>query len=511
MNILWIDDEIEILKPHILFLEKKGYNVSAINNATDGYEMIENQSYSAVLLDENMPGIGGLEAVMKIKELRPNLPLIMITKNEEEHIMEEAIGRQISDYILKPVNPNQIILSLKKVLQSDKIIEEKTIVNYQQEFRQITMDLMNVRNFDDWVSLYNKLISWEMRLDKIQEEGLREILFNQLEEADDLFCRYIEREYKNWFTDNEKPTQSATLVKNLLVPELENKDKILFLVIDNLRLDQWKIIEPLFSKHYNSVVEKYYYSILPTATQYARNSLFAGMMPLEISKKYPDKWKNDHEEGNKNDHESFFFEEQLKRLGFGEKSHHFIKVINSDFEQKMADKFHTFKDFDIITMVYNFLDILSHSKTDNKIINEFIRDDKTYRSITYTWFENSPLMQIIKLAKEQGRKLIITTDHGTKFVNKPSKVLGDKETSTNLRYKLGRSLQYDKNDVIAYDVPEEIHLPKTNISSKYIFAKKDVFFAYPNNYNHYVNYYKNTYQHGGVSLAEMILPFIVLS
>ncbi len=512
MNILWIDDEIEILKPHIKFLEKKGYHVTPINNASDGVDKIASESFRAVLLDENMPGIGGLEAIMRIKEIQPTLPIIMITKNEEEHIMEEAIGRQISDYILKPVNPNQIILSLKKVLKSDEIIEEKTIIDYQQEFRKIAMDLMDVRTFDDWSQLYNKLVSWEIRLDKVQEDGLREILQNQMEEANSLFSRFIEKNYGAWLhNEEEAPKLSHQVVEAYLKPEIENDEKVLFLVIDNLRLDQWKVIAPLFTKSFSEIKEKRFYSILPTATQYARNALFAGMMPSEIAEKYPTKWMNDTEEGNKNDYESDFFEAQLKQIGLGNKSHHYIKILNSDFEKKMYEQYNRFKSNDIITVVYNFLDILSHAKTDNQVISQLIRDDKSYRSLSYTWFENSSILQMVRLAAQEGRKVIITTDHGTQFITTPSKVLGDRDTSTNLRYKMGRNLQYDPADVFAMDKPEAYFLPKVNLSSKYIFAKNNLFLVYPNNYNKFVNHYKDTYQHGGVSLQEIIVPFVVLS
>ncbi len=511
MKLLWIDDEIELLKPHLLFLEKKGYDVEGINNAAEGIGKIKDQSYSAVLLDENMPGIGGLEAIMHIKEFRPNLPIIMITKNEEEHIMEEAIGRQIADYILKPVNPNQVVLSLKKVLQSDKIIEEKTIVDYQQEFRKIAMDLMEVEDHEDWQQLYNKLISWELRLDKVQEEGLREILQNQLDEANSLFSKFIESEYLSWVKQSEdKPVLSHEIVRKWLIPEIKESQDVLFVVIDNLRLDQWKVISPLFSKTASQIKEYNFYSILPTATQYARNALFAGMMPSEIEKKYPDKWLNDTDDGNKNEFEDYFFEQQLHSEGLGHLSHHYIKILNSEFEKKMWDQYRSYRKNNIITIVYNFLDILSHAKTDNRVISELIRDDKSYRSITYTWFENSSILQLIRLALSEGRKVIITTDHGTQFITQPSKVLGDRETSTNLRYKMGRNLQFDTADVFAMDKPEEYYLPKVNLSSKYIFAKNNIFFAYPNEYNKYVNHYKNTYQHGGISLQEIIVPFVVM-
>jgi len=509
-QIIWIDDEIDLLKPHVLFLEKKDYTISTINNASDGIDMIKAKHFDAVLLDENMPGIGGLEALQLIKNLKPNLPIIMITKNEEEQIMEEAIGSQIADYILKPVNPNQILLSLKKVLTSDKLVEEKTLQNYQQEFRQISMDLMNVNSYQEWVILYKKLVKWSLRLDKTEDENMLSILETQKEEANKLFSKFIEKNYENWLHSNDKPILSNILFKDEVKPHLGKDKKVLLLMIDNLRYDQWKVIEPLVAKYYKHITEKQYFSILPSATQYARNSFFSGLMPLEMEQKFPQYWLNDNDEGNKNQFEHQFLLEQLKKLGLSDISEKYYKILNSDFERKIYDEFGKDKNTNLITIVYNFIDILSHAKTDNTIVNELIRDEKTYRSLTYNWFENSSILKLIKTASEEGFKLIITTDHGTCFVRTPSKVIADKETSTNLRYKLGKNLQFENKDVLSINDPERYFLPKVNMSSKYIFAKNDVFFAYPKNYHHFVNYYKDTLQHGGISLEELICPFVIL-
>lgn len=511
IKILWIDDEIELLKPHVMFLEKKGYETQMINNAIDALEIIPHENFDAVLIDENMPGMGGLEALQKIKEIKPQLPIVMITKNEEEHIMEEAIGAHIADYLIKPVNPNQILLSLKKILDRNKIITEKAVGNYQQEFRNIAMDIMNARDYEDWKDIYKKLVFWELELENITDNQMSSILQNQKQEANIGFFKFIERNYYDWMQTDEKPVLSDQVFKEWVKPHLSIDRNTLLIMVDNLRYDQWKAIEPLFSEFYNIEKEQMYYSILPSATQYARNAFFAGMMPAEIEKRFPNEWKNDNEEGNKNQFEKEFLLDQMKRLGLSQLSLQYFKVLNTDFEKKILDDFHQYKNKNLTVIVYNFIDILSHAKTDNRIVSQLIRDDKTYRSITKNWFENSYLLQIVKKAQEEGMKVLLTTDHGTIFVRKPSQVVGDRETSTNIRYKMGRKLVYDEDDVFVIDKAEDFHLPRVNVSSKYIFAKEDIFLAFPKNYNHYVNYYKETYQHGGISMEEMIIPFVTLS
>lgn len=509
-KILWIDDEVDLLKPHIVFLENKGYSVKPINNVNEALDLLDYEKFSLVLLDENMPGISGLEAIPMIKLKDSALKIVMVTKSEEEHIMEEAIGSQISDYILKPVNPNQILLSLKKNLQEDDLVEAKTIQSYQSDFRNLSLELSYLRTYQDWAEYYKKILSWELKFDKVFDSEFSDLLQSQKEEANIQFAKFIENNYEDWLKGNtEKPMMSHTLFKDVVKKEVEN-EKVLLLMVDNLRYDQWKVIEPLFTKFYNKVSEDYYYSILPTATQYARNSFFAGLLPSEIEKRFPDQWFNDNEEGNKNEFESSFLLDQMKRLGLSHKSVKYLKILNSDYERKILDEFNSYKNNDLLVIVYNFIDILSHAKTDNAIVNQLIRDDKTFRSLTSNWFENSSLLKIIKNAAESGYKLVITTDHGTIYVKKPSKVIGDRETSTNIRYKTGKSLTYEDKDVWAINDPAKLYLPKSNLSSKYIFAKNNIFLAYPKNYNHYVNYYKETYQHGGISLEECIVPICVL-
>jgi CheY-like chemotaxis protein len=511
IKILWVDDEITSLKPHILFLEKKDYNVTTAQSGTEALEIIEDETFDIIFLDENMPGLTGLETLAEIKEKRAEIPVVMITKSEEEYIMEEAIGSKIADYLIKPVNPNQILLSLKKNLDHSRLISQKTTSNYQQEFRKIAMDMAMINTYEGWVELYQKLVYWELELETLEDSGMFEILESQKTEANNQFCKFIEKNYPAWFNgDQDAPVMSHTLFRDWIKPQLSREQPTLLVVVDNLRYDQWKAFEPFVQNAYKKTEEKLFCSILPTATQYARNAIFSGLMPSDMEKLHPDYWLNDTEEGGKNMYEDKFLEAQLKRFGLDYTwSYHKISSLKQG--KKLSDNFKKHKDDDLVAVVYNFVDMLSHSKTEMEVIKELASTDKSYRSLTQSWFKNSPLMEIIQQASKLGFKLIITTDHGTINVKNPTKIIGDRNTSSNLRYKTGRSLTYEDKDVLAAKDPKSIHLPTINMSSSFVFAKGDLFFAYPNNYNHYVSYYRNTYQHGGVSLEEMIIPFCVLT
>ncbi len=509
-SILWADDEIELLKPHVLFLQGKGYAVTTVNNGLDAVEEIEKGHFDMVFLDENMPGLTGLETLVRIKNLKPEIPVIMITKSEEEHIMEEAIGSRIADYLIKPVNPNQILLALKKNLQQKKLVDEKTTSSYQQEFRQLGIRLQDKLDWPEWQELYQKLMYWELELSGTEDESMKEILAMQRAEANGMWARFVEKNYLTWLSPSavNPPVMSHTVLKEWLFPLL-GKDPVLLLVIDNLRFDQWKVIKPFLTDDYVVEREDTYMSILPTATQYARNALFAGLMPAEIQKKYPQQWMGEDDEGSKNQFEESFLDSNLKRFGKQIKMS-YNKVTNLNAGKRLADQFSNLHNNQLNVVVYNFVDMLSHARTDMEVIRELADNEQSYRSITKSWFEHSPLLEICRKAAEAGMKLVVTTDHGTVNVNQPAKIIGDRNTNTNLRYKVGRNLSYEAKDVFEVKNPEQAYLPRENMSTNYVFAKEYRYFVYPNNYNHYVGFYKGTFQHGGISLEEMIIPFVVL-
>lgn len=512
IQILWADDEIDLLKPHILFLKEKGYEVSTATSGNDAIELIGKQDFDIVFLDENMPGLSGLETLTRIKNQKNDIPVIMITKSEEENLMEDAIGSKIADYLIKPVNPNQILLALKKILDNKKLVSAKTTSGYQQDFRNIGMTLSDRLSWEEWTEVYRKLIFWELELQKTADESMHEILAMQKQEANVAWGKFVERNYIDWLNGKDKnpPTLSHTLLKNKLAPELEKEGTVFFLLIDNLRYDQWKVLQPVLAQYFKVEKEEVFCAILPTATQYARNALFAGLLPSEIEKKFPSLWKNDDDEGGKNMHEEEFLAANLKRMNKDVKFS-YNKITNHAAGKKLNENFANLLNNKLNVIVYNFVDMLSHARTEMEVIRELADDEAAYRSLTLSWFEHSPLQDIIKQIAEKKCRMIITTDHGTIKVTEPSKVVGDRNVNTNLRYKQGKSLDYVKKDVFEVRNPADVYLPKNNVSTAYIFAKQDYFFAYPNNYNHYVTYYRNTFQHGGISLEEMIIPYIVLS
>ncbi len=511
-SILWADDEIDLLKPHILFLEQRGYDITPINNGSDAVELSEQKHFDVVFLDEHMPGMSGLEALAQIKNLKPNLPVVMITKNEEEQIMEEAIGSKIADYLIKPLNPSQILLSVKKILDNKRLVIEKTNLSYQQEFRNISMALQDQMNHQQWSDIYRKLVFWELQMDSADNDNMQEVLDMQKTEANAAFSKFVKKNYESWLNDAnaEKPLLSHQLLKKKVLPALKKDVPLFLIIIDNLRFDQWKIIEPAITEYFNVKEEETYYSILPTTTAYSRNAIFSGLMPSEMAKTHPDIWVGEDEDEGKNNFENEFLEKQLRKNNLQIK-YSYNKIKNLEAGRNLVDSINNLFQNDLNAIVYNFVDMLSHARTDMAMIRELAPDESAYRSLTKSWFQHSPLLDILRKISEKKANVIITTDHGTIRVKRPFKIVGDRTVNTNLRYKQGKNLGFEGDKLLVTNKPERFFLPKLNVSTSYVFAIEDQFFAYPNNYNYYVNFYNDTFQHGGISLEEMIIPLISLS
>ena len=500
---------MDLLKPYLLFLEEKGYEVVAVTNGKDAIEICQNESFDIIFLDENMPGLSGLETLAQIKVLDPNVPMVMITKSEEEDIMNMAIGNKIADYLTKPVNPSQILLTLKKNIHKKEIVSEHASTSYQQQFRNIGMQINESLTYMDWVDVYKKLVYWELELAET-ENGMDEMLKMQKNEANSTFNKFVKKNYLDWMSNPaQRPLMSTDLFKTKVFPLLDKGEKVFFVLVDNFRYDQWIIIRELLSEFYTFTEEETYCSILPTATQYARNAIFSGLMPLQIQQMYPHLWIEEEDEEGKNINEEALLQTQLDRF---RKKYNFSyhKVFESGYCEKVINQLPSLENNQLNVVVLNFIDMLSHARTESKMMRELANDEKAYRSLTLSWFRHSATYDLFKAIAQRGYKVIVTTDHGTIQVNNAIKVVGDKNVNTNLRYKVGKNLSYNKKEVFEILQPAKAGLPSPNVSSAYIFAGNDDFFAYPNNFNHYVTYYKNTFQHGGISLEEMIIPVVTM-
>lgn len=511
-TILWADDEIDLLKPHILFLRNKGYEVVMANNGRDAYELAVSRPFDLIILDENMPGLTGLETLSMIKQRLPHVPVIMITKSEEENIMDQAVGSKIADYLIKPVNPNQILIAIKKHLHSERLVSEHTAQDYRQDFSAISGLINSADSFEAWCELYQRLVYREMEL-AATDTNMDEMLEMQKNEANAEFGKWVRRNYGDWLAamgSGSGPLMSPRIMPDVVFPLLDGGEKVFFVLIDNFRLDQWRTVKPLLAEIF-SIDERLYTSILPTATQYARNAIFSGLMPLDIERLFPSLWVDEDSEEGKNINESPLIATLLERYRRKEVKFSYSKINDSAAGEKLLSNFSQLEDNNLNVIVFNFVDMLSHARTESKMIRELASTNAAYRSLTESWFRHSPILDILRHVAAKGYKVVLTTDHGTIRVNTPVKVAGDRNTNTNLRYKLGKNLGYNPKQVFEIKTPARFGLPSPNVSTAYIFAMRDDFFAYPNNYNHYVQYYADTFQHGGISMEEMLVPLIVLN
>ena len=505
-RILWADDEMELLRPHLLFLERKGYDVVTATNGTDAVELCQQQQFDVILLDEMMPGITGLQALERIKLIQPTVPVVMVTKSEEENIMNEAVGRNIADYLIKPVNPNQILLSLKKLIHRKELVAETTQTAYQQHFQQLSMQMMDCCCWNDWAALYRQLVDWELKLVSA-DPALADMLRMQKAEANLGFAKFVKRNYADWMQHHDF-TMNHNVMQHHILPMLKQGEKVFLVVFDNFRYDQWKAIETELTDY--DITEQLCCSILPTATQYARNALFAGMMPSEIKQRYPDWWTEEDAEESKNLNEPHLIQAFLDRVRRRDAfSYHKINTTD-EAEQLLAEVDELLQRNSLNVVVVNFIDMLSHARTESKMVRELAHDEAAYRSLTLSWFRHSAISQLLHRLSQTDCRVVLTTDHGSIRTDTPVKIIGDRNTNTNLRYKLGRNLACESRDVFTVKDPKSVFLPSPNISTSYVFATGNTFLAYPNNYNYYAAYYRNTFQHGGISMEEMIIPLVTL-
>lgn len=511
VKILWIDDEIDLLRVHIMLLEEKGYNVTTANNAEDGFDLIQQNNFDIVFVDENMPGVSGLEILPRIKKYDTTLPVIMVTKREEEEVMDKAIGSKVDGYLIKPVNPNQILLAIKQKVHNKELIGEKTVQKYQQDFRELAMQISYANSFEDWKEIYKKIVFWELELESAERAQMQEILTEQKKEANKGFSRFIEKNYVNWVkNEDERPSMINDLMRKSIMPMVDAGEKVFLIVIDNLRFDQWRMLKPYFSKKLNIIEDEIISTILPTATQYARNAFFSGLMPFEIAKRYPEFWSDEEEEGNKND-----FEEQLVNEFFSRNRRNikitFHKIFNEDFANTKLKNVKSLKDNELNIFVFNFIDMLSHAKTNMQMVKDLASDDKAYRALVKVWYEHSFLKYLLDEISKLDATVVLTTDHGSIQVKNDIKVVGDRHSSTNIRYKQGKNLGYNKKEVFVVKNPQDAGLPQSNLTSAYIFAKNNDYLVYPKNYHQFAKYFKDTFQHGGVSIEEMMVPYVVMT
>lgn len=508
--ILWVDDEIEHLRAHIIFLEKKGYEVVTVTNGPDAIEQCKQRNFDIIMLDEMMPGLTGLETLQTIKEITPATPVVMVTKSEEEDIMDQAIGSKIADYLIKPVNPNQILLTLKKNVHRKEIVTEVTQTGYQQSYLNIAQQIDNCKTAEDWMNIYKRIVHWELELSSA-DSNMTEMLQMQKEEANIGFAKYIRNNYLGWVapTPADHPVLSNEIFKKKIFPAIDNGEKVFLIVIDNFRYDQWRMLAPEIGDMFD-IDEQLYFSILPTATQYARNAIFSGLMPTQIAELFPDLWVDEDEEEGKNLNEGPLIKKQIERYRRHDTfSYH--KINDSAGAEKFLQQLKSLSGNDLNVAVVNFVDMLSHARTESKMVRELANNESAYRSITLSWFRHSVMSELLRRLSQTDYKVIITTDHGSIRVSKAVKIIGDRNTNTNLRYKLGKNLNYNAKELFVIKDPLKAQLPAPNISTSYVFATGDSFFAYPNNYNYYVSYYKDTFQHGGISMEEMLVPLVTLT
>lgn len=510
-SVLWADDEIDLFRPHILYLEERGFAVTPVRSGDEALARIDSDRFDVVLLDEMMPGRDGLSTLEEIKDRHPSIPVVMITKSEQEDLIASAIRKEITDYIVKPVNPLQILSALRKILDREKIREGGIAQEYLEEFTRLRARIGGRPDWREWIDIYLRLTRWDIELERHRDVGLRQTHDDQRREANAEFSRYIESTYEKWLRGEDAPHLSPDVLGQYVLPHLKEGKKVYFVLIDCMRLDQWLAIEPLLSPYY-TIQTDYYYSILPTATPYARNAIFSGLFPADIAKHHPDYWAEiSSDERSKNRFERQLLDEYLARKKVNlYPAPRYVKIYNTEEAGNVKRQLSSFFSIPLVSLVFNFVDILAHGRSESEILQEIAPDEPAFRSLMKSWFQHSALFDILRGISAQDAVVVITTDHGSVISKRATVVYGNREASTNLRYKYGDNLGCDTKHAVHVKEPGRFRLPADSLTKHYIFAKENYYFVYPTRFHEYERQYKGTFQHGGISLEEMVLPCVTL-
>jgi CheY-like chemotaxis protein len=512
-QILWADDEIDLLRPHIKFLEQKGFAVTAVPNGEDALSALSRQRFDVVLLDEMMPGLGGLATLDAIKSRDLTLPVILVTKSEEETLMEEAIGKRITDYLIKPVNPSQVFLACKRVLDAEKLQDSQRARDYVGEMqRWQSLDIRRL-GWEEWVELALDVARWDVRFDNLPDAGLKQAHQDFRRSLNIDFARFVEDGYPHWVRrPDQRPKLSTDVVKHAVVPPLKQGRRVVFIIIDCMRLDQWLTLEPLIEEYFD-IKREYYCSILPTATPYSRNAIFSGLLPAELHRRHPDLWQeSSNDERTKNRFERQLLDFQLERMrAMPEKGTKYMKIYTADEAHQTRRQINSIAGLALVSMVFNFLDILAHGRSESEILQELAPDEAAFRAVMKAWFTHSPLYDIIRALSTQDCTVVLTTDHGAVLGRRAALVYGNRDTSTNLRYKFGLNLNCDSKQAVIVRKPMDFMLPDDGVNKNYILAREDFYFVYPTRFHEFERQYRNSLQHGGISVEEMILPLVTLT
>jgi DNA-binding response OmpR family regulator len=511
-KILWIDDEIEALRPHILYLNEKSYDVTPVSNGDDAISMIKTFRYDVILLDQMMPGQDGMSVLARVRELDSTIPLIMVTQCREDELINEALGKRISDFLVKPIGGAQIASTLKRVLDQTKIIEEQVPHKYTEDFNQIRLIKDSAPDWRNWAEIYLKLVEWDLEFDLLGETGLEETHLEQKKECNALFSDYVAENYTRWIRGEDAPVLSVDVLDRFVIPHLRKNKQVYFIVVDCLRLDHWLAIEPLLQPYYY-IDQSCYYSILPSATLYSRNALFSGLFPLELSEKFPQYWlENSENQTSTNRFEKQLLQSKLRNAGLRLKPGlRYFKIFDAKGGNEYIRQVSSFERISLSALIVNFIDILTHQRSQLDVLQQIAPDESAFRSLAKSWFAHSALFEILKIISPRDAVVVLTTDHGSVLGNRPTKAFGNRQTSTSLRFKVGTDLACDEGQAVYIKQPNSYKLPAESSNKNYIIAKDDYYFVYPNQFHEYTRQFRGGFQHGGISMGELIVPVVTMT